>query len=253
MLKRLNIVSLLIVISILITSHLSLVGCGVTTRVSDSGRASVSDIEIPLNIKEQLEQQKKDEENEAYIQEFLEGLYEEGFISEEMKNSSQKRVLLSGMTVIGDAIPAKSYRTLAEGEEAYGKYLGLHNHVSDGTFDWELVQVVIIDEKILQGTYESPLNTNFNMKMTYPEKGASLIDLISVYNSCERYDDFELNDCKGKLGYSERLGRYETAFFISKNEKAYSIHNASGFTESEIMTILNELTYNLTIMRDWND
>ena len=61
----------------------------------------------------------------------------------------------SGMTVIGDAIPAKSYRTLAEGEEAYGKYLGLHNHVSDGTFDWELVQVVIIDEKILQGTYKS--------------------------------------------------------------------------------------------------
>ena len=38
MLKRLNIVSLLIAISILITSHLSLVGCGVTTRVSDSGR-----------------------------------------------------------------------------------------------------------------------------------------------------------------------------------------------------------------------
>lgn len=254
--KSLKILSKIAVTNTLVLAMLCiLVGCN--SNVMDSGAVeaskNVQDIEIPLNLEAELEEKKREEENEAYIETFLEGLYEEGFISEELKDSSKKRVLPSGMTVIGDAIPAKSYRTLADGEAAYGKYLGLHNKVSDGITDWELIQVVIIDDKILQGTYESSNGMNFNLKLTYPEKGATLSDLISVYDKCDRYDDFEMNECKGKLGYSNRIQNYETIFFIAKNEKVYSIHNASGFRKEAIESLLAELTYNLTIMDDWDN
>lgn len=153
----------------------------------------------------------------------------------------------SGGTILGDALPAMSYRTLADAEQEFGYYLGLHNKLESLT-EYELVAMYIIDNDIMQGIFNNLDETKTITVKT--SKVKSKQELISVYNEYEinEHEIIEGIDVAMSGNTSEEIN---LAYFDVKNGKNYSIFTHSGISREQMVELVSELISNLKIMDDW--
>lgn len=155
----------------------------------------------------------------------------------------------NGATIVGNAKPVISYRTLHEAEEAFGNYLGLHNSVVIDE-DYELVSMMIIDNNILFGTYEnSNADKTFTIKLSMTE---SIEDIKNgAYSLYEDTKEVEIEDVNVKL-YEDNRGVH-IAEFECKNSKKYVLFSLDGISEKHMEKVVTELIDNLKIMGDWGE
>lgn len=184
-----------------------------------------------------------DDDRDENIKNILESQGIDGSIVEDKKRTE------SGATILGDALPVKECRTLAEGEEIIGYYLGLHNKL-ESLPDYELVQLFIINNEFMYAIYENQNDLDTILIKTSKIKDSK--DLTSVY------EDYKLKDIINIEGVdvnvsSNTEGIVNLAYFDVKNGKSYSIFNKAGLEEGDIKLLLKELISNLKIMDDWVD
>lgn len=172
-------------------------------------------------------------------------LLKENGVSEDKIKNMQKTA--SGATLMGDAVPAKEYRTLNDAEKEFGYYLGLHNKLEslDG---YELVAMHIINEEFMQGTYESDKES----LIVKTSKVKSAEDMAKVYNDMTNKNNQTILGVPVSLR-SKEVGKVNVATFRVPNGKNYVISSVAGLSNEEMKELLSELIDNLQRMDDWQD
>lgn len=172
-------------------------------------------------------------------------LLKENGVSEDKIKNMQKTA--SGATLIGDAVPAKEYRTLNDAEKEFGYYLGLHNKLEslDG---YELTAMHIINEEFMQGTYESDKESI----IVKTSKVKSAEDMAKVYNDMTNKNNQTILGVPVSLK-SKEVGKVNVAAFRVPNGKNYVISSVAGLSDEEMKELLSELIDNLQRMDDWQD
>lgn len=155
----------------------------------------------------------------------------------------------NGGTILGDALPAKAYRTLHEAESAFGYYLGLHNKLESLT-EYQLVDMHIINNEFMQGTYENGDGKKSISVKTSKKKTEQ--ELIKVYKEHNYNSTIEIQGIKVNMA-GESKDKINLASFTVPNKKSYSINTTAGLTPDEMNRLVDELIGNLKIMDDWVD
>ena len=164
-------------------------------------------------------------------------LLKENGVSEEKIAEMQKTA--SGATIMGDALPAKEYRTLNDAETAFGYYLGLHNKIDS-----------LPEYEFMQGTYENSDGTKSILVKTSKTKSAS--EMSSVYTGNTYSKKEYIHGVEVKLQGKE-AGTINVASFNVQNGKAYVISSVAGLNEANMIDVLAELIVNIQGMEDWID
>lgn len=174
-------------------------------------------------------------------------LLKENGVSEEKIAEMQKTA--SGATIMGDALPAKEYRTLNDAETAFGYYLGLHNKI-DSLPEYELTAMHIINNEFMQGTYENSDGTKSILVKTSKTKSAS--EMSSVYTGNTYSKEEYIHGVEVKL-QGKQAGTINVASFNVQNGKEYVISSVAGLDEANMLDVLAELIVNIQGMEDWID
>lgn len=191
---------------------------------------------------EKEQKQAEEEEKQAII----DMLAEQGIDKDKLEDEYTQE---SGATILGDALPAKAYRTLAEAEKEFGYYLGYHNQL-ESLSDYELVDMHIINDKFMQGTYENSDSTKTISVKTSKEMTAK--ELVKVYKDHDYAGNVNIQDIEVNLAGkdSETLN---LAYFSVPNGKSYSINTEAGLSAEDMSSLITELIDNLKIMDDWEE
>lgn len=164
-----------------------------------------------------------------------------------------------GMNILGGALPAEDFKTLADAEETFGEYLGLHNTVetrAGNTF--ELVRLVIVNKETMLGTYNEYTVINgehttiggfvikFSMKQTVDE-------LRQVYFEDTAFSNptINLETAHSKIGYDITDDIYYIATLQHDTGKNYTIYSSGGMTQENMEDIVSELEVNLNSIADY--
>lgn len=247
----------LMIIPILLSA---LTGCSAKDEPEDIGPELVKIINDSLKeYEEQQSQSSKALENEDSIEELkkhkeqvLETLKEQGLVDDDA-TIDDVQTTDNGLSILGDSVqPIKSFNSLHEAETTFGYYLGLRNIVNDGTKDWELVSMSIIGSSIMYGRYETQIDDKQQLFTIKTSKEDSSELLTSTYDKPENIEKEILNTIECHFGSTD--GKWQICWFDTVNGKSYAVYSSTGFSSlAELKAIINELTYNITTMEDWEN
>lgn len=156
-----------------------------------------------------------------------------------------------GAKVIGDARPAKAFRSLGEAEDAFGYYLGFHNTIESVDNDtYELIGIYIIENDFMQAVYDN--NDQTKKLVVKLAINSETDDLINVYfeNGEIGYDkEDKIHNVNYRLYKNDKeTDIYNLVWFKTEDGKAYSIDTKTGLKEKEIRSLLDELIWNVITM-----
>lgn len=186
-----------------------------------------------------------DKESEEFKQGVIDMLAEQGVDKEKLEKSYTNA---NGATILGDALPAKEYKSLHEAEETFGYYLGLHNTLESLT-GYDLIAMHIVNNTFMQGTYENGTDKSLLVKTSKKEKSE---ELAKVYTEYEIFKSIDVEGVKVNLS-SKDTESINLAYFDLSNGKSYALSTVSGLSEEDTLKLLRELITNLKSMEDWKE
>lgn len=183
----------------------------------------------------------------------LDIMEEQGIDTTKIEDNIRKSVLESGGVILGGALPAKEYKTLASAEQQFGTYFGLHNKL-DSIENCELSKLFIINEDTMNAIYdieyEEHVEKTMIIKLTIKNTLESLID---VYKE-NKYSSKGILDIGGidvTIEGIENIGEYgevNLAYFEADDGRKYSIHSESGIELEKVKLVLNEIIENVKMI-----
>lgn len=166
----------------------------------------------------------------------------------------------TGGLLVGDvAKEVHSYKSLAEGEEDMGFYLGLHNQIKSQP-GYNLVGLYRIGEgEWYQAIYSAEPDNNQEANTEYPDitmkvtRDYCVIELLEAYETDNyTYYDKDIEGVSVRFHYkSDAPDKINIASFELDNDKSYSLFTSVGVKADIIENIATELVNNLKIMDDW--
>ena len=171
-------------------------------------------------------------------------------IDEAIKNGTDNEISSTTNTK-----KAKSYKTLADAESAFGSNLGLYTYV-DALENYEMISAYIIEDEFMQCVYaknqdgtkitddediETADITSIAVKYSKTVKSE---ELIKVYKEYDVTYDKSYNGNVVHFGGSE-VGKVNIAYMDLNNGRNYTIHSADPLDSSVMENVVGELIGNL--------
>lgn len=150
----------------------------------------------------------------------------------------------NGATILGDALPVEKFKTLAEAEERYGDFLGLHNKL-ESLNEYSLVAMHLVNHEFIQATYESADETKTIVVKTSKVKTPT--QLIAVYGDYTYKKQIDIQGINVSTS-GESENKVQLMYFNTLDGKSYSLHTTYGLSEVEATKLLIELVSNLQLM-----
>ena len=152
----------------------------------------------------------------------------------------------SGATILGGAMPAIRYKSLADAEKAYGDYLGLHNKL-DSLVEYSLVDIHIINKEFMEASYETQdAKKSIIVKTSKVKKAA---DLIKVYGTLDYNLKVTIQDIDVNIA-GTGIDKIQLMSFDTSDGKSYSIHTDYGLSAVDANKLLTELINNVQLIKE---